>query len=81
MPKVTARQIWITVVMTLVAAPAALPAGSAAFRPAWFADRALGIPISAWILLLMVLAYLALLRIISAAVFTDRNAGDEGGES
>jgi hypothetical protein len=78
MPRVTARQIWITVLMAVVVAPVFLSAGSAAFRPAWLTARLAVLPVSAWITLAVIAVALVMVRIISAAVFAQGNDTNEG---
>ena len=81
MPRVTARQVWITVVVAALAAPVYLSSGSAAFRPAWFADRFAGLPASVWLLLALIAILLVAVRVISAAVFDQQKDTDEGAAS
>jgi hypothetical protein len=62
MPRVTARQIWITVLMAVVVAPVFLAV----------------LPVSAWITLAVIAVALVMVRIISAAVFAQGNDTNEG---
>jgi hypothetical protein len=78
MPRVTARQIWITVFMAVACAPVYLSAGSAAFRPAWLSASVAMLPASAWIAIVVIGLCLLMVRVISAAVFDQQKDTDEG---
>ena len=79
MPRITARQVWITVLMLALFAPIPLSSGSPAFRPAWFAARFGPLPVSVWLVLGLMAVFVLMVWIVSASAF--RRAGDPGEES
>lgn len=78
MPKVTARQVWISVAMLVLFAPVFLSSGSAAFRPAWFTSRLGPLPVSVWMVLGLIAIFVLMVWIVSASAF--KGADDAGEE-
>ena len=69
MPKVTTRQIVITILMVLLFSPVFLSSGSAAFRPAWFATPVANLPISAWLVLALIVIFVGMTWFVSGGVY------------
>ena len=78
MPKVTARQVGISILLLVLFAPIFLSSGSAAFRPAWFTDRIGPLPVSVWMVLGLMVVFVAMVWIVSASAFRHGDDADEG---
>jgi polyferredoxin len=77
MPKLRARQVWLSLLVIALFAPIYLPTGSAAFRPAWLSHFAAGMPISVWMVLGLIVLYVALTWLFSRSAFGDDRTGGE----
>jgi hypothetical protein len=82
MPKVTARQIVITILMVALFAPVYLSSGSADFRPAWFTDLIGPLPVSVWLVIALIVIFVGMTWFVSGGVYgqnDDKNA-DRGAD-
>jgi hypothetical protein len=69
MAKLTGRQIWLSVLVFVLFTPVVLASGSAAFRPAWYPDRVAGLPLSVWLVVVLIAVFVALVTVFAWAAF------------
>ena len=67
MARLSGRQVWLSVLVILLFAPVVLASGSASFRPAWYPMRVLGIPLSVWLVVGLIVIFVGLVALFARA--------------
>jgi hypothetical protein len=80
MAKLTGRQIWLSILVVLLFSPVVLASGSAAFRPAWYPDRLAGVPLSVWLVVVLILVFVGLVALFARAAFGEPTSQDKARE-
>lgn len=80
MAKLTGRQIWLSILVMLLFAPVVLASGSADFRPAWYPERVAGLPLSVWIVVVLIVVFVGLVTLFARAAFGEPVSQDKDRE-
>ena len=81
MAKLSASQIWLSVLVAALFAPVYLSSGSAYFRPAWFTQRFHGVPLSVWLVLGLIAIFVVLVCLFAGAAFGAAEPGAKSKEA
>ena len=67
MTRVTGRQVWLSILATALFAPVVLASALPPLRPPWLAVRVAGLPVSSWLVLGLIVLFVAMVLALAAS--------------
>lgn len=68
MARLTGRHLWLSVLATALFAPVFLASSHGLLRPAWLLNRFAGLPVSVWIILGLIVLFVAMVVRLARAM-------------